>query len=117
MEDKKMEVQNVRLEPSDNGGFVLTYTKVNPPKKGQEGEAQRYEDRYKDVKETFGKGQHEEALSRMSELSGTMDAKEDDDKEIEDETEDTEEQGMEENPSAMPGAQDNRLPHEYGNED
>ncbi len=56
-----MEIQNIRLDPSDNDGLVLGYTYHRPTKKN-------YESRYEDHKETFTTGEEEKAYARVVEL-------------------------------------------------
>ena len=110
-------MSNVRLNLSSNGGMVLTYTEIMPPKKGMsQNEATRYEDRYKDRKEVFTKDQHKEAVARMHEVSGTTPEKEEEEEKPEEQEEGSDEEGMDEKPTAM-SSPDSRLPHEMTSED
>ncbi len=62
-------VEDVRMECTDNGGFIVCYTeKVKPT--GSNSELASYNYNYK--KEAFGENEQSQALARMQELAKGM---------------------------------------------
>lgn len=68
-------IEDVRLECTDNGGFIVCYTEKVKPTGSEHCQMANYNYNYK--KESFGPEEDTKALDRMKELVGKMKTEQD----------------------------------------